>query len=237
MVEKGPKPPMSKAEISEGYDEVAEQIRLSPGFYRAVCRFAVRVEPPVLDIGCGGGHLLLYLKEAFGLDASQLYGIDLSARLCTLSAERRVAAIVQGDAERLPFKARSFRTVFLTEVLEHLLQPERCFAEIKRVLTDDGLALVTVPNLDWPGYAAYLKRRRQFQPVDDRFYRLVEMEELARQAGFAVARVGGFDLIWHGGDFWKVLEWGLRQIMPGLHTKQKRLLLALHKSTRVLPKK
>ncbi len=54
---------LATREVSEGYDRIAHRIGLSRSFYRALMGFARSVEEPILDIGCGGGHLLQYLRE------------------------------------------------------------------------------------------------------------------------------------------------------------------------------
>lgn len=50
-------------------------------------------------------------------------------------------------AETLPFKAGRFGSVIMTEVLEYLDEPSKAFAEIRRVLRDGGIALLSVPLL------------------------------------------------------------------------------------------
>jgi SAM-dependent methyltransferase len=49
------------------------------------------------------------------------------------------------DAEHLSFADRSVGCVMLLETLEHLPYPHRAIGEAKRVLTDEGLILASVP--------------------------------------------------------------------------------------------
>jgi SAM-dependent methyltransferase len=49
------------------------------------------------------------------------------------------------DAEHLTFPDRSVGSVLILETLEHIPHPQRVVAEAKRVLTDDGMMLVSVP--------------------------------------------------------------------------------------------
>ena len=51
-----------------------------------------------------------------------------------------------GDAQKLPFKDRSFDTVLLTEVLEHVPGSHAVLAEIHRVLIPGGTMVLTVPQ-------------------------------------------------------------------------------------------
>ena len=59
---------------------------------------------------------------------------------------------VYADAGQLPLMGQSVDCVICTEVLEHLPRPERCVAEIHRLLRDGGVALISVPFL-YPTHA------------------------------------------------------------------------------------
>ena len=95
----------------------------------------------ILEVGCGAGNVLERIP------AGQLYGIDLSSHLVEkarrLLGER--AVIEKADAENLPFENGYFTKTYCTEVLEHVLRPERVLAEVHRVLAPGGLLVVSVP--------------------------------------------------------------------------------------------
>lgn len=52
-----------------------------------------------------------------------------------------------GDIQKLPLKDCVFDTVFCTQVLEHVPEPQKAIDEIYRVLRDGGHAIITVPHL------------------------------------------------------------------------------------------
>lgn len=221
---------LSKTEIAQGYDEIASQIGMSAAFYEALLAFAEPVAAPVLDIGCGGGHLLDFLKQRAGFAPTELAGMDLSHRLCELARGRSAAFVARADAELLPFRNGYFGTVFMTEVLEHIQNPLKAFREVHRVLADAGVWLLTVPNRDWLRYDAYIQRKRRFQPVDDRFYKLEEITELAEQSGFTIANQSGYGSLRHGGPVWGLIEKLQMAVNPALRTKRKRLFVKLVKT-------
>jgi SAM-dependent methyltransferase len=90
----------------------------------------------VLDLGCGVGHSYEELapRETVGLD------IDPGA-LVGQERETRV-----GDMRALPFAERSFAGVLSVQSLEHVPDPERVLAEVRRVLASGGLAVFVTPN-------------------------------------------------------------------------------------------
>lgn len=107
----------------------------------------------VLDLGCGYGTLAMALAAAAGIE---VVGVDiLRDRLLTVAAKWKSRAshgkgnlqLVVANADRgLPFRGETFDIVVATELLEHLDNPERALAEIRRVLRGDGRLYVTTPN-------------------------------------------------------------------------------------------
>lgn len=99
----------------------------------------------LLDVGCGDGYLASDLLQ--GMNDFEYFGIDLSnAKLRSLRSRiKPVRGVLLADAESLPFYDGGFHVVLCSEVLEHLPSPERTLSEIHRVLSDDGMLLLSVP--------------------------------------------------------------------------------------------
>lgn len=102
----------------------------------------------ILDLGCGNGrHVVALKKEGFntiGLDISSS-GLHLTREW--LEEEGMLAGLVWADVRQyLPFEADSFDGLLSTQVIHHALLSEvrLTIAEMWRVLTNDGIAFVTV---------------------------------------------------------------------------------------------
>lgn len=96
----------------------------------------------VLEVGCGAGHILERIETGI------LTGIDISA-VQIERAKKRVgfkAVLYKEKGEELPFSDFSFDRIICTEVIEHVLEPEKLLSEIKRVLKNDGIFSLSVPN-------------------------------------------------------------------------------------------
>jgi len=74
--------------------------------------------------------------------------MDLAESLLAKAARRleRQDALLQGDAEHLPFRDRAWERVYCSEVLEHLPSPAAALVEMHRIVARRGVAVVSVPN-------------------------------------------------------------------------------------------
>ena len=95
----------------------------------------------LLDIGCGGGHLL----AAATLHGYRGVGVDLSYEACAIARHRSISAL-QADGAILPFRSRSLNIVTLINVLDHLLDPLATLQEVSRVLAPGGYLVIRIPN-------------------------------------------------------------------------------------------
>lgn len=94
----------------------------------------------ILDIGCGAGVNCRELKKR-GFSCT---GIEINPEYVE-SAQRHIDARLM-RAEKLDFPDRSFDTVTMLEVLEHVDDPYAALAEIVRVAR--GNLIVSVPNVE-----------------------------------------------------------------------------------------
>lgn len=107
-----------------------------------------RLGQSVLDIGCGGGHLLRDLARAVGPQGSAV-GLDLSAEQLDVArsycADEPAAELVEGDATALPFPDASFDGVCSVQTLEYIADIPAALAECRRVLRPGGrVALISL---------------------------------------------------------------------------------------------
>lgn len=92
----------------------------------------------ILDLGCGKGLYIPYLKEK----ARSVIGLDWSISLLKMAKEFGVH-VVCGDANRLPFKSETFDVLWASEIIEHLPSLS-VYEEVERVTKK--LVIATMPN-------------------------------------------------------------------------------------------
>ena len=120
----------------------------------------------LLDVGCGNGsQLALPLATKDGI---QLTGIDTDSRSIEharrLAGQRANINFVCGSVDDLGNKR--FDIVILSEVLEHLEQPADLLTASARLMSLDGILIVTAPN----GYGEF--------EIDSWIYRKLSLQKL-----------------------------------------------------------
>jgi methionine biosynthesis protein MetW len=114
----------------------------------------------VLDLGCGDGSLLRYLRDSRQVTG---YGVEIDDR-SVLACVKNGINVIQGDLERglSDFRDRSFDYVVLSQTLQSVRSSERIIREMLRVGRE---GIVTFPNF------GYWKNRLQVasghMPVSD----------------------------------------------------------------------
>ena len=120
----------------------------------------VRPGSRVLDLGCGDGTLLKYLKSRLGVTG---YGIEIVDEK-VLACVRNGVNVIQGDLERglAEFGDRSFDYVILSQTLQAVKNSERIIRDMLRVGRE---GIVTFPNFGY--WRNRLHVAAGYMPVSD----------------------------------------------------------------------
>ncbi len=130
LLDKPHEVPGSAALFRKQFDRIAALLeRIPPG--------------PVVEIGCGRGHLLRRLREKPWLARRLLVGLDLSRAVHALPSHG--LAGVGGDGERLPFRDGSLAAVVYDGALHHLIDYPAALREAVRALAPGGVLVVFEP--------------------------------------------------------------------------------------------
>ncbi len=99
----------------------------------------------VLDLGCNLGYGTSIISKASNL----IIGVDVSNRAIESARSKYKESNIDFklvDGKILPFEDKMFDLVVSFQVLEHLVEYNNYFSEVKRVLKDDGIFLLSTPN-------------------------------------------------------------------------------------------
>ncbi|EMJ95791.1 methionine biosynthesis protein MetW-like protein [Leptospira alstonii serovar Sichuan str. 79601] len=96
-----------------------------------------------LDVGCSFGGFLNCAKEAgFGVT-----GVEISSYSAE-AARSRGLKVIQGEFLDADLPENFFDVITLVEVIEHLLEPEKVFQKLRRILKPGGLLLLQTANFE-----------------------------------------------------------------------------------------
>lgn len=107
----------------------------------------------VVDLGCGNGEFSLKIREQIG--CKEIYGVEIWDDAVKKAKENGLTLIESDLSDELPFEDEFFDIVISNQVLEHLQYPIQFIKEIKRILKNEGVAVISTENLSsWDNIAA-----------------------------------------------------------------------------------
>ena len=126
--------------LSSGPDRARRQARMLAGVLRGVAGPAV-----IVDVGCGDGSALAV--AAAQNPAHRFAGLDWSADALRQARARGLTVVRGSISPRLPVADGVADVVIMSELIEHLVDPDGAVAEARRVLRPGGSLLLSTPNL------------------------------------------------------------------------------------------
>ncbi len=193
---------------------------------RMLRRLALNPGDSFVEIACAAGPLSDSLAVNF---RARGLATDISPASIERQLERRgnrghYDAVV-ASAHELPLVDACVDAVVAFDVIEHLEQPQRLFAEAARVLKPGGRLLLRCPvldfalSLDWWQYHLTHKRWMQRMERAGHYYRNFRSKrwhrQSAAQAGFQVEYWIGYDVFWDN-----FIEYALLPGMASLFRRQ-----------------
>jgi SAM-dependent methyltransferase len=186
--------------VAERYAaEIAGELTGKPfdrGLLDAVAELAAG--GPVADVGCGPGHVAVYLAAG----GARTVGLDLSPGMCAVARAAGVPAAA-ADMTALPLRAGSLAGLVCLYAVIHLggSAREAAYREFARVLRDGGRALVAFHTSDPEHPTGSRQHVDEWwgQPVDLTFRYLDADEEVAALGRAGLALIARLDRGPHDG--------------------------------------
>lgn len=114
-------------------------------------------EGRLLDIGCGNGRYLSALQKL----GWQTYGIEQNPGSSEYARTELRLNVESGDLLNYKYQDKFFDVITMWHSLEHLYEPIPTLKEVKRILKDDGMLVIAVPNVN--SFAAKVFKENWYQ--------------------------------------------------------------------------
>lgn len=145
-----------------------------------------------LDAGCGTGLILRHLPKGS-------VGVDINPK--NIKKAKKYTSgrkLILADIYKLPFRDATFSTIICTDVLEHLMTPNKALAELSRVLMQRGVLIGTVPGRSPLWRLRFLSSTRPKEPYHRHFKRS-ELIDLLKKTNlnniYVVLRILAMEII------------------------------------------
>lgn len=127
------------------YASASETVRPSLHHLKLAKKLNIASGIDVLDVACGVGEWL----SACQMRGASVSGIDISGEAIKRCKNNLAGDFFEQPAEKLPFEDKKFDVVTCLGSLEHFIDPAAALDEMVRVLRDDGVLVILVPNIDF----------------------------------------------------------------------------------------
>ena len=170
--------------IASLYDEYKRRNRI---YYQTLMQ-AVKKQIPnnnctILDIGCGTGSILSFLKPHLGI------GIDNSSEMIKLAKDKYKhlynLKFRVHDIEKRPVSGR-FDYILLLDVIEHLQNINQAMENICKIMNDDTLLIVSMVNPVWEPILILMEKLHLKMP-EGPHYRIGERQLLTLMRKFGLS--------------------------------------------------
>jgi len=100
----------------------------------------------LLEIGCGSGNTLKYIKDNYQCDWA--CGVELVHGAAEI-ARSKVDLVIEGDIENidLPIEPATLDVILCLDVLEHLINPWKVMSKLGVFLKSDGVIIASIPSV------------------------------------------------------------------------------------------
>ena len=131
---------------------------------------SLKSENRIIDIGCGGGHLLELLAKSLGASGA-VYGLDPSeeqiSQARTRCAEYENVRLLHSSATEMDLDDGSFDTVTATQTLEYIPDVDAALSECTRILKSYGEFLNI--SILWDHFRFYGVEEKLNEKIHDAF--------------------------------------------------------------------
>lgn len=141
----------------------------------------------ILDVGCFNGEMISSLARN-----NECYGLDIAETPLKIAKTKGIkTSKLDFEKEKFPFEDNFFDIIICSETLEHLINQDHCLSEIRRVLKNDEIFIMTIPNINTPlSWIAQIFL--DYPPIMSARYRSAHFRDFTKKIGESMLKINGF---------------------------------------------
>lgn len=182
----------------------------------------------LLDIGAGVGTLLHVAAQR----EFDVHGVEISEWASAFARNEMNLPVITGTLEDAKLLSRDYDVIIMNHVLEHVDNPRALLDEIRRILKDDGVLVIGVPNIGSIMAKCMGSRWASLRPEEHIW------QFTPRTLRQLIGRTGFNELYLEAKDNYQAIGWGpkalLRRVINGVSVATNRseaMLLFAEKRT------
>ena len=150
--------------------------------------FPQKVKKSVLDIGCGAGFFISYLKSK-GWEVNGIEPDPLMYNYATHSLELPIEKTTFSEWK----KTNKYGLIYLSHVIDDLPDLNDVAVKIKDSLEPDGILFIEVPNFSWPFRLTFEKKEDLY--INKYFFSSKSLSSFLEKNDFTVLDIKTFHLV------------------------------------------
>lgn len=153
----------------------------------------------ILDIGCGEGAFSQQLKQKLN---AEVWGLEINNNAAAM-AQKKIDKVIIGDISQSVNKLPNayFDCIVFNDVLEHLVDPFRILAEVKKNINRGGVIVCSIPNVRYFRILKKLLVKKQWKYKDRgvldkthlRFFTYKSIIDMFNSLGYEILRIKGIN--------------------------------------------
>lgn len=139
---------------------MSDTTQIRPGYHNLLRPEILELIPQnvtsILDLGCGTGELGKAIKQRQDCIVD---GIELNKAACE-EAKKYLDTVWEDNLNRFDpsYLATKYDCIVFADILEHILSPWQVLKKFTQVLSDDGIIVISIPNIAHPWIISQLQK-------------------------------------------------------------------------------
>lgn len=161
-------------------------------------RFVPESAETILDVGCSVGNFGEMLKAQ---RSAEVWGVEIDEDAAKIASQKLDKVFNDSFDEKLNLPEKKFDCIVFNDVLEHMIDPYSALEYAKKLLTENGVVVASIPNVRFFSNVILLMVHKNWEYVDSgildrthlRFFTKKSIESTFTQQNYSIEQLTGIN--------------------------------------------